>query len=107
SDVLGLGDVIFPSILVRWTKYFDEKATRAQEEATDASEGVLEHQNQRYNMYQAAIGGYIIGLVMCEIFQTGSGAPALLFLVPSMFISLGIQILRSKIPISELINQQQ
>lgn len=89
SDVLGLGDIIFPSVLVRWAKYFD---TREGENVND----------RKSKLYNSAIGGYVIGLVMCEIFQTGSGAPALLFLVPSMLLSLGISILFSKIPLSVL-----
>jgi hypothetical protein len=34
---------------------------------------------------------------MCEVFQTGAGQPALLFIVPTMLLSIGFEYLSSKI----------
>ena len=67
TDVLGLGDVIFPSMLAGYTYRKDNGA-----------------------LYPVAIAGYFIGCFMCELFQTGQGQPALLYIVPSMLASLGL-----------------
>ncbi len=67
TDVLGLGDIIFPSMLAGYT-----------------------YRNNGGTMYSATITGYFIGCFMCEVFQTGQGQPALLYIVPSMLIALGI-----------------
>lgn len=86
SDALGLGDVVFPAILGGWSYRFDKA------QSTDVSIS-----NNTYPLYSSCIGGYIIGCIACELFQTGSGQPALLFLVPSMLISLSIATIKSKI----------
>ena len=67
TDVLGLGDIVFPSMLAGYT-----------------------YRNNGGTMYSATITGYFIGCFMCEVFQTGQGQPALLYIVPSMLIALGI-----------------
>jgi hypothetical protein len=47
------------------------------------------------HIYRAAIFGYAVGCFLCEIFQTGSGQPALLFILPAMVITLGLEYLTS------------
>lgn len=67
---LGLGDVIFPSILSGWAKRYDA--------ATLSAEG------SKTWLYASAMVGYGVGCVLCELSQSRVGIPALLFIVPSM-----------------------
>ena len=69
SDVIGLGDVIFPACLVSWGYSF--------------------HKVYAY----AAIVGYILGSVITEAVSTfgpTQGLPALIFLVPAMLGSVSV-----------------
>lgn len=73
SDVIGLGDVVFPACLVSW--------------------GYAFHKHYAY----ASIVGYIIGSVITEVVSTfgpTQGLPALIFLAPAMLGSVSIQALR-------------
>ena len=73
SDVIGLGDVIFPACLVSWGYSF--------------------HKVYAY----AAIVGYILGSVITEAVSTfgpTQGLPALIFLVPAMLGSVSIAALQ-------------
>jgi hypothetical protein len=69
SDVIGLGDVIFPACLVSWGYSF-------------------------HKLYAfAAIVGYILGSVITEAVSTfgpTQGLPALIFLVPAMLGSVSV-----------------
>lgn len=76
SDALGLGDVLFPAILGTWSKQFDDKIKAQQTETKTMS------------TFTASSTGFLIGCLMCEVFQTGQGQPALVFIVPSMIISV-------------------
>ena len=44
--------------------------------------------DSKNSLFSSSILGYGIGCVLCEIFQTGEGQPALLYIVPSMFTSV-------------------
>ena len=44
----------------------------------------------RNSLFSSSMLGYGIGSLLCEIFQTGQGQPALLYIVPSMFVSVFI-----------------
>jgi minor histocompatibility antigen H13 len=74
SDVLGLGDIAFPAMLAGWVRRYDRTPQAAQFRAKVA-------------LYPATLGGYVLGCVMCELFQTGQGQPALLYIVPSMLLT--------------------
>lgn len=74
SDGLGLADVIFPSLLLTWAKRKEMITPPKVSAATACSTG------------------FLIGCLMCEVFQTGQGQPALVFIVPSMLISLGLAV---------------
>ena len=78
SDALGLGDVIFPSLLAGWALRFDNRPNRVV--STKASS----------SYYRASLAGYALGCVLCELLQTGAGAPALLYVVPSMILTMFI-----------------
>jgi hypothetical protein len=73
TDALGLGDVIFPSILSGW-------ALRQNNNSTESSP----------TMYKTCIVGYMIGCILCELTMSGGGLPALLYLVPAMLIGLAL-----------------
>jgi Signal peptide peptidase len=40
------------------------------------------------SVFRSSLIGYGIGCFLCEVFQTGQGQPALLFIVPSMFFTV-------------------
>lgn len=46
--------------------------------------------NMKNSVFSSSLVGYGIGCFLCEVFQTGQGQPALLFIVPSMFFSVFI-----------------
>lgn len=88
TEALGLGDVVFPSILVTWGIAADTDAKKSRE---DGLEAVQESNNLlNYPYASASILGYILGSVATEIVGSfsllgpRSGLPALVFLVPSM-----------------------
>ena len=37
---------------------------------------------------EVLLGGYALGCLLCEVYQTGSGQPALLYVVPAMIGTL-------------------
>jgi hypothetical protein len=43
----------------------------------------------KVSMYPATTSGFILGCILCELFQTGSGQPALVYIVPAMFVTVG------------------
>jgi hypothetical protein len=86
SDVLGLADVIFPTILASWALRFDDSI--AVSVASDSTEN--NNKKGERKLFGAALGGFVLGCIMCEVFQTGQGQPALLFLVPSMVLSITV-----------------
>lgn len=70
SDVIGLGDVVFPACLVSWGYSF--------------------HKRYAY----AAIAGYMLGSIVTEVVSTfgptQQGLPALIFLTPAMLGSVSL-----------------
>ena len=73
SDVLGLADIVFPSTLAGWAYRFDNAN---KDKANDIS------------VFASSLAGYVFGCLLLEIFQTGQGQPALIYLVPSMLSSV-------------------
>ena len=111
SDALGLGDIVFPGILTGWLYRFESdqaasktindtliKDTTTVPSSTSDVEIVetpTKTVNQpTYPLYNSALLGYIIGCVLNEVFMGSAGTPALLYLVPSMLIAVGIEALR-------------
>jgi len=77
SDLLGLGDAVFPSLLTMYCRRVDmELGTPT---------------------FWAAVLGMALGCVACELAPgiAGSGLPALLFLVPSMLLAVGVAAIAS------------
>ena len=74
TDGLGLGDVVFPAMLAGWAMRHDRNNSSTRDAA----------------LYPSVVGGYIIGCLLCEVFQTGGGLPALVYLSPSMIVGLGL-----------------
>ena len=68
-------------------KVADEIISDSQEQL-DIQSNISHHKSKP--LYNAALIGFIVGLVICEICQTGRGQPALVYLVPSMVVSIGL-----------------
>ena len=85
TDLLGLGDAVFPSLLSTFALRFD--SSRLDDTAIPY-------------YFAASVAGYGVGCVACE-FAPGigsSGLPALLFIVPSMLISVfGLSLVRGEL----------
>ena len=85
TDLLGLGDAVFPSLLSTFALRFDSSRF----DDTDIP-----------YYFAASVAGYGVGCVACE-FAPGigsSGLPALLFIVPSMLISVfGLSLVRGEL----------
>jgi hypothetical protein len=81
SDALGLGDVIFPSLLAGWALRYDRRSSTAAVNADTSTGG-------EGGVYNSALGGYALGCLLCELFQTGAGQPALLYVVPAMVATM-------------------
>ena len=80
SDVLGLADIVFPSILAGWAYDFDKSIG----------------DNKDISLFSASLFGYVIGCFLLEVFQTGAGQPALVFIVPSMLLTIFLVGIKSK-----------
>ena len=162
SDVLGLADVVFPSMLAGWSLRYDiakrnafefEKENSKKIIETSLIQNFVENENEnevenivklcifdrvrnifrtdkivprqinreiskekqrdrniriireeekienldrkleldlRTSVFTSSLIGYGLGCFLCELFQTGEGQPALLFIVPSMLITVFI-----------------
>jgi len=90
TDLLGLGDAVFPSLLSTFALRYDQN--RADEGSSGRSLTPL--------YFAAAVTGYALGCVLCE-FAPGigsSGLPALLFIVPAMLTAaLGLSAVRGEL----------
>ena len=84
SDSLGLGDVIFPSLLAGWALRYDTDASDRDRAGASEEEG----NRPQPRFYSASLGGYALGCLACELFQTGEGQPALLYVVPAMVTTM-------------------
>lgn len=82
SDGLGLGDVVFPSMLAGWAHRFDVNFAAAQARATEATARLP-------NYLTAALVGYGLGCAALEIGPPEYTRAALLWLVPSMLLAVG------------------
>ncbi|PAA90113.1 hypothetical protein BOX15_Mlig015429g1, partial [Macrostomum lignano] len=71
-SILGLGDVIMPAILISLNLFFD-----------------LAWKNRFYPYFVSSMIGYLLGLGACAgvLFATGSGQPALLYIVPLILLT--------------------
>lgn len=142
SDALGVGDVVFPSMLTGWalrtdllvpdtSAHFNESDHRSSNKngknnsndngnddddmgrhvipLNEAESPPLTHGplvpaaaprsgKGDTPLFQSCLWGYVAGCVLCEVFQTGGGQPALLYIVPSMVAALTLSAtLRGKI----------
>jgi len=97
TEALGLGDIVFPSILVAWGFAADNDANLslgtnvvADSNAADGKMDTPPSKSEGYPYATASIIGYIFGSLATEIVGSFSllgnvsGLPALVFLVPSM-----------------------
>ena len=71
SDVLGLGDAVFPALVAGFAKRYD----LAQEES---------------RLFPAALTGFGVGCLLCELSPgiDGRGLPALLYILPVMLLAV-------------------
>jgi presenilin-like A22 family membrane protease len=83
TDALGLGDIIFPSMLTGWAMRFD----------ANNSMNTLPDSGDELGLYQSTLLGFAGGCILCELNQQGGGLPALLFVVPSMLAAFGSVVL--------------
>jgi len=76
TDLLGLGDAVFPSLLSTFCLRYDRSATPT-------------------NYFAASLVGFGVGCLVCEFVPgiADSGLPALLFIVPSMLTVVGLLLL--------------
>lgn len=85
TDALGLGDVVVPSMLAGWAMREDGKLALKSQDGYDqeaaAARGPI---SGAYS--SAALGGYAAGCFLCEVFNSGGGQPALLFIIPPMLL---------------------
>ena len=88
TDGLGLGDVIFPSMLSGWALRFDQRMKEKNLLEDGAAEEPSESGRPQSKAYAACLAGYAVGCGLCEVNQSGGGLPALLFIVPSMIAAL-------------------
>ena len=96
SDVLGIADVLFPSLLATWALRFDQRSETVPNSSSFISdqEGKEETQPEGTPAFSAVCTGFLIGCVLCEVFQTGQGQPALIYIVPAIVSMLGITALQ-------------
>ena len=90
TDLLGLGDSVFPSLLSTFCLRFDQAKTQEGDD-NESSSGL------DLPTFPAAMLGFGAGCLACE-FAPGigeSGLPALLFIVPAMLTSVGLTLLLS------------
>ncbi|CAJ1945905.1 unnamed protein product [Cylindrotheca closterium] len=80
---LGLGDAVFPSLLAMLTRRFDLEQVK-QDILKD------EEKVKGASLFAASLGGYFLGCFACEFAPmiSTSGIPALVFIVPSMIVSV-------------------
>mmetsp|Transcript_29977 Transcript_29977/g.67239 ORF Transcript_29977/g.67239 Transcript_29977/m.67239 type:complete len:142 (-) Transcript_29977:190-615(-) len=96
TDILGLGDAVFPALLAALAARFDareEKGAAAQELGEDGTSPPPYYMG-------ASLAGFAAGCSVCE-FAPGidtSGLPALLFLVPGMLLAVfGLALARGEL----------
>ena len=82
---LGLGDAVFPSLLVNFCRRFDLHQEQRQKEEEDE-----EINRPRISLLTVSMGGYFLGCFACEFAPmiSSSGIPALVFIVPVMLGSI-------------------
>ena len=88
SDALGLGDVVFPAIFAGWALRYDNSTKVSSSQESDSFASKSPSITDRRSLYSASLIGYFIGCILCDVFMTGSGQPALLYIVPSMVASV-------------------
>jgi len=80
---LGLGDAVFPSLLAMLSRRFDLEQMKQR---------ILgeEEKEKAASLFAASMAGYFIGCFACEFAPmiSTSGIPALVFIVPSMVLSV-------------------
>lgn len=83
TDLLGLGDAVFPSLLSIFCLRYDKQ---------DSSSN---NNNSNTNYFLWSILGFAMGCLICEGVPgiSNTGLPALLFLVPSMVAFVGVPVI--------------
>lgn len=108
SDALGLGDIVFPGLLSGWLYRYEsqtelspsmqsgviqslnENPDSEGKQVVEAIEVKEKGQKRTTYLYSASLAGYAVGCVLNDLLMTGSGSPALLYLVPSMLVTVGV-----------------
>ena len=95
----SVGDVVFPSMLAGWALRFDEMkrkmmsldSTSSTSTSNQASTSAFipSTVSKPASIFSSSVVGYGVGCFLCELFQTGQGQPALLFIVPAMLALVG------------------
>ena len=94
TDVLGIADVLFPSLLATWALRFDSRSAGGTNSTVQELSGGTEKRDTP--TFSAVCAGFVIGCFLCEVFQTGSGQPALIYIVPSSLVMLSIEAVRKR-----------
>mmetsp|Transcript_5382 Transcript_5382/g.11874 ORF Transcript_5382/g.11874 Transcript_5382/m.11874 type:complete len:163 (-) Transcript_5382:44-532(-) len=86
--LIGLGDIVLPGLLVCFALRFD--ASREMEWKTGYFAGNSTHIPQLNSHATAALGGYTVGLILCEIVvgELHVAQPAMIYLVPGVLGAL-------------------
>jgi cation transporter-like permease len=78
-------------MLAGWALRFDEMKRKMMglDSTSSTSTSIPAAESKPASIFSSSVVGYGIGCFLCELFQTGQGQPALLFIVPAMLASVG------------------
>ena len=97
SDLLGLGDAVFPALFAIWARRVDTAASLSRRTSSDSSSSSsspsdsLSVGSEPRGYFTASLAGFVVGCGACELAPsvTGRGLPALLVLLPTTLLAVG------------------
>ena len=96
SDLLGLGDAVFPALFAIWARRADtasslSRSTSSEISSPSSSRSSSASSREPRGYYAASLAGFVVGCGACELAPSvaGKGLPALLVLLPTMLLAIG------------------